>query len=448
MTLLAGTELLLAIAAVYLAAVVRFAGDLSEENGTLLLARAAVFGVAVVVAMTAMGLYQSRQRLRIEGVVVRVGIGLGIAAVATAVTYQVATPLSLGRGWWFISLLLALAFLLASRTVFARVVDREFLRRRVLVYGAGKKAASLLQLRRRSDQRGFRITAFVPAPSDTETLQDDRIDRCSCSLLEVARKHGAEEIVVALDERRGSFPTEQLLACKAVGIEVVDILTFLERESGRVMIEFMRPSWMIFSRGFTRSSSRLAVSRMLDLVASLGLLVIALPLMLMTALAILLEDGRPILYRQTRVGLHGKEFELLKFRSMVKDAERGGARWAGANDSRVTAVGRVIRRIRIDELPQLFNILKGDMRFIGPRPERPEFVAELAKKIPYYLDRHCVKPGLTGWAQLSYPYGSSEKDAFEKLQYDLYYVKYQGLVFDLMILLQTVEVVLWRKGSR
>jgi exopolysaccharide biosynthesis polyprenyl glycosylphosphotransferase len=188
---------------------------------------------------------------------------------------------------------------------------------------------------------------------------------------------------------------------------------------------------------------------MFDVAVSLALLAVTWPVMLLTALAILVEDGRPIFYRQTRVGILGREFELLKFRSMTKDAESGtGARWAQKNDSRVTKVGAVIRRVRLDELPQLFNVIRGDMRFIGPRPERPEFVEALSQKIPYYHERHCVKPGLTGWAQLCYPYGSSETDAFQKLQFDLYYVKYQSLIFDLMILLQTVEVVLWRKGAR
>jgi sugar transferase (PEP-CTERM system associated) len=252
-----------------------------------------------------------------------------------------------------------------------------------------------------------------------------------------------------MDDRRRGFPIRELLDCKSLGIDVVDILAFLERESGKVKVDLMEPSWIIFSEGFTRRGSRMAAFRLFDLGVSVTLLALSWPVMLLAALAILIEDGRPVLYRQTRVGMLGRNFELLKFRSMRKDAEiDGSARWAQLDDHRITKVGLWIRKLRIDELPQILNVIRGDMRFIGPRPERPDFVRELSEKIPYYHERHCVKPGLTGWAQLSYPYGSSERDALEKLQFDLYYVKNQSLIFDLMILLQTVEVVIWGKGAR
>jgi sugar transferase (PEP-CTERM system associated) len=306
-----------------------------------------------------------------------------------------------------------------------------------------------MQLRRRSDQRGFHIVAFVPVPGELQLIGDERIDNSRANLVELARKHDVDEIVIAMDDRRRGFPIRELLDCKFAGIDVVDILTFLERESGKVMVGLMEPSWMIFSEGFTRRSSRMAVARCVDLAAAVVGLVVGWPLMALTALAILIEDGRPVLYRQTRVGFLGEPFQLLKFRSMTKDAEkRGEARWAQRNDSRVTKVGALIRKLRLDELPQLLNIIRGDMRLVGPRPERPEFVTSLVETIPYYHERHCVKPGLTGWAQLSYPYGSSERDALEKLQFDLYYVKNQSLMFDLVILLQTVEVVIWGKGAR
>jgi sugar transferase (PEP-CTERM system associated) len=307
----------------------------------------------------------------------------------------------------------------------------------------------LLQLRRRSDQRGFKLVAFVPVPGEPHAIVDERVDCSVEDVASLARKHEADEIVIAMDDRRRQFPIKELLDCKFRGVDVIDIVAFLERESGKVKVDLMDPSWMIFSEGFTQRSSRLNIFRLFDLAASIAILLCTWWLMLLTALAILIEDGRPVLYRQTRVGLLGKEFELLKFRSMSKHAESDGkARWAERNDSRVTKVGSILRKLRIDELPQLFNVIRGDMRFIGPRPERPEFVKELSEKIPFYHERHCVKPGLTGWAQLCYPYGSSEKDALEKLQFDLYYVKNQSLIFDLMILVQTVEVVIWGKGAR
>jgi sugar transferase (PEP-CTERM system associated) len=242
----------------------------------------------------------------------------------------------------------------------------------------------------------------------------------------------------------------QLLNCRLAGVPVTDVLTFVERESGKVELSMLYPSWLIFSEDINpRGLARLA-TRLFDIAAASLLLLLASPFMLLTALAIWLESGfkGPVIYRQERVGLEGVPFTLYKFRSMRTDAEQNGAQWAQTDDPRTTHVGRFIRRSRLDELPQLFNVLKGEMSFVGPRPERPEFVDQLSKKIPYYRERHCVKPGITGWAQLCYPYGASEQDALEKLQYDLYYVKNKTVLFDMIILLQTAEVVLWRKGAR
>ena len=271
--------------------------------------------------------------------------------------------------------------------------------------------------------------------------------------LEATAQHlGIDEIVVAVKEQRGGvLPLRELLDCRLNGIEIIELATFLERETGKVYLDVLIPSWMIFSQGFRRDLIRRYSERAFDVLASLVLLVAALPLMALTVLAIKLEEGlrAPILYGQPRVGYAGRVFRVLKFRSMRVDAEKDGrARWASANDDRVTRVGRFIRKVRIDELPQLFNVLGGRMSFVGPRPERPEFVQQLAETIPYYDVRHSVKPGITGWAQLCYPYGASEKDAVEKLQYDLYYVKNHGLLFDILILLQTVEVILLGKGAR
>ncbi len=253
-----------------------------------------------------------------------------------------------------------------------------------------------------------------------------------------------------MDDRRRGFPIPELLECRLAGVDVTELLTFLERETGRVRIDVLNPSWMIFGQGFRRGPLRLFTLRTLDLCASLAVLLISAPVMILTVLAIKMEDGwrAPAFYSQERVGLGGRIFRVLKFRSMRQDAELNGAQWAQRRDPRVTRVGAVIRKLRVDELPQIFNVLRGHMSFVGPRPERPEFVAELAERIPYYIQRHCVKPGITGWAQLCYPYGSSERDALEKLQYDLYYIKNNNLLFDLAILVQTAEVVLLGKGAR
>ncbi len=252
-----------------------------------------------------------------------------------------------------------------------------------------------------------------------------------------------------MDDRRRAFPVQELLECRLSGIDVIDLVSFLERETGRVRLDVLNPSWMIFADGFRRDPLRLFSERAFDLIASIGLLLVIWPVMLIAALAIKIEDGfsAPVFYRQARVGLEGRVFQVLKFRSMSTDAELDGlARWADKDDERITRVGAVLRKMRIDEVPQIINVLTGDMSFVGPRPERPEFVAALNEKIPYYRERHCVKPGITGWAQLCYPYGSSEHDALEKLQYDLYYVKNHSLIFDVAILLQTAEVVFWGRG--
>jgi sugar transferase (PEP-CTERM system associated) len=244
---------------------------------------------------------------------------------------------------------------------------------------------------------------------------------------------------------------KELLDCRLAGIGVTEFISFMERETGRIQLDLLSPAWMIFGEGFRRDGLRLFTARALDFLASGVLVLVTSPIMLLAALAVWLEDGRKgagVLYRQNRVGYEGKVFALAKFRSMRMDAEAGGAQWASKNDPRVTRVGAVMRRTRIDELPQLLNILRGHMGFVGPRPERPEFVVQLAEKLPYYAYRHSVKPGLTGWAQINYPYGSSIEDAKQKLQYDLYYVKNHNLLFDLTILVQTVEVVLMGKGVR
>ena len=269
-----------------------------------------------------------------------------------------------------------------------------------------------------------------------------------------AQRLKVEELVVAVDERRrsesGGYPLDELLDCKLAGIRVSEDISFLERETGRLDVRSLSPGWLVFTDGFRYSPVRDAIERMFDILASSMLLLVTWPLMLLAAAAIKLEDGlrAPLIYSQERVGYGGEVFSVRKFRSMRVDAEKDGAQWAQKNDSRVTRVGGFMRKSRIDELPQILNVLVGDMSFVGPRPERPEFVEDLAKQIPYFKERHRMKPGITGWAQISYRYGASIQDAEEKLKYDLYYIKNHGLLFDLFILVRTVEIVLLGAGVR
>jgi sugar transferase (PEP-CTERM system associated) len=347
--------------------------------------------------------------------------------------------------------LLSCLLLVLLRAIASGLIDDDIFKRSVLVFGSGTNAGRIQQLRRRADQRGFKVVGYVPARNEERVIPADRLVATDKPLGELARELEIDEIVVAMDDRRQQFPLKELLDCRLAGVEITELATFLERETGKVYLDILVPSWMIFGSGFRRDVARLYSERAFDVLASLALLLIASPFMLLTMLAIKLEDGfaSPILYGQPRVGYGGRIFRVLKFRSMREDAEKDGkARWAQANDDRITRVGRLIRKTRIDELPQLLNVLRGHMSFVGPRPERPEFVKQLSETIPYYDERHAVKPGITGWAQLCYPYGASEQDAIEKLQYDLYYVKNHGLLFDVLILLQTVEVILLGKGAR
>jgi sugar transferase (PEP-CTERM system associated) len=270
------------------------------------------------------------------------------------------------------------------------------------------------------------------------------------SLMSLATRYRVQEIIIAIQERRGGcFPIQDLLECKLNGIKVTDSAAFFERERGQIRVNSLYPSWLVFGGGFDQSLLRTGIKRIFDLVASGVLLVATLPIMIITAVCILLEDGAPIFYRQERVGKSGKTFMVLKFRSMRNDAEKGGKpQWASTDDPRITGVGRIISKLRIDELPQIFNVLNGDMSFVGPRPERPYFVNQLCAEIPFYNVRHSIKPGITGWAQVRYRYGASVEDAIEKLQYDLYYVKNHSLFLDAIILIDTIEVVVLGKGGR
>jgi len=267
-------------------------------------------------------------------------------------------------------------------------------------------------------------------------------------IFSICQEREVDRIIVALDERRGKFPLEQLLFCRLKGIRIDDGVAFTEELTGKLSLENIHPSSLIFSEGFKRSSIFKSLKRALDIIVSLLSLMLFAPLILIISLAIRMDSKGPVFYRQERVGEDEKKFSLLKFRSMNVDAEENGPVWAKVDDERVTRVGQIIRKLRFDEIPQMFNVLKGEMSFIGPRPERPFFVDSLKNEIPFYSERHVVKPGITGWAQISYQYGASKEDALEKLKYDLYYIKHMSLILDLMILFETIKIVFWGKGAR
>ncbi len=410
-----------------------------------------LFAVMVIFAMAAMGLFNHRLRDRMVGIVLRITISVFAGGVLAILVLALWPGRKLPLGEILPAAAISWLFLVLVRIAARGVIDKSLFRRRVLVLGAGHNAAIILNLRRRADQRGFKLIGFVPVDGEDIRVPAERIVPVGESMRDYAVAEHIGEVVVAVEDRRRSFPLRALLECRLAGIEIVDLASFLERETGRVHLKVLSPSWLIFGGGFRNDALRRSVERLFDFIVSGLFLFLASPIMLLTALAIKLEEGHraPVFYFQDRVGFQGRIIRLCKFRSMRLDAESDGcARWATCNDARVTKVGSLIRKLHIDELPQLFNVFQGQMSFVGPRPERPEFVAQLAQSIPYYEDRHAVKPGITGWAQLCYPYGASEQDALEKLQYDLYYVKHHGLVLDILILLQTVEVIVLSKGAR
>jgi len=410
-----------------------------------------VFGFCVVLVMVAMGLFSRRLRDRTAGIVLRITVSVLIGGLGAGLLLAWSVQFGISFKYFFASLGVAWVLLVLVRSVARGLIDQDIFKQRVLVVGAGVNAALILSIRRREDQRGFKVIGCVPTPGEAIKVNPEQVLTEGGTLLQHATDHAVDEIVVAMDERRQQFPLKELLDCRMAGFTISEPITFLERETGKVHLNMLSPSWMIFGGGFRRDGIRQFSERAFDLLVSLILLVVSSPAVVLVALAIKLEDGwrAPIIYAQPRVGQDGKVFRVRKFRSMRTDAEKDGkARWASANDDRVTRVGSFIRKVRLDELPQLYNVLRGDMSFVGPRPERPEFVQHLGQSIPYYDERHSVKPGITGWAQLCYPYGASDQDAIEKLQYDLYYVKHHSLAFDLLILVQTAEVILFGKGAR
>jgi sugar transferase (PEP-CTERM system associated) len=325
--------------------------------------------------------------------------------------------------------------------------------RRILIVGTGEEAQGVANDLGAAGSARRTIVGFYPTSADTALAGSQALAAPvfpkGLSIDEVVQKYRVDEVIVAVREQRGGgVPMDQLLACRIRGIPVLDLAGFFERAKGEVPTDSLKASWLVYGHGFVQGGLRTLMKRVFDLISSSLLLVIASPVIVLTAIAIKLESAGPIIYRQERVGLGGRSFMCLKFRSMRTDAEQDGvARWATKNDSRVTRVGAFIRKMRIDELPQLVSVLKGEMSLVGPRPERPSFVAQLQQQIPFYDIRHSVKPGVTGWAQVRYSYGASVEDARRKHQFDLYYVKNNSLFLDLLVLVETVSVVLFREGA-
>jgi sugar transferase (PEP-CTERM system associated) len=424
---------------------------------------ALAFAVLIVISMAAMNVYEARMREGFSGVMLRTAVAifllgtLGMAAASYALPFTAMES----RSVLLYSSIEAFALVAGLRWLTGTLISEDALKKRVVVLGTGARAAKIAsRMRRRSDRRGFVLIGFVDMGGDDEiSAYGARVIRTTETIKDYCLENRIDEIVVAMDDRRrrdddaalAGLPLDHLLECRLSGIEVCEIQEFVEREASRLDVDLLQPYWLVFADGFISSPGRTVSKRLFDLVAASSLLLVALPVVALAVFVLWLMQLRgkgSVIYRQQRVGLDGATFNLLKLRSMAPSEDETYEEFTSLSDPRITRFGAFIRKTRIDELPQLINVLRGDMSFVGPRPERPGHVRTFEEHIPYYGQRHRIKPGITGWAQLCYPYGASIEDAKEKLQYDLYYLKNHSLLLDLIILVQTVEVVLVGEGAR
>ena len=437
-------------AAMYFGSDARFLMTASWYSEHYITLASIIFSSVMSLSCLGLGLYRRTLNWEDYNLVARTCVSFGIAVSVVVSVYYLLPEFHVARSVLVYAVFFAFLGIMITRFLFYKIVNIERLQRRILVIGSGKKANQLTMINASFIHKGFNIVGFLPMPDEISVADQSQLIRYDKKIMAIAEEYKVDEIVIALEDNRGGLPVDELLDCKMSGLTIMNIAGFYEREQGIISLNNINPSWLVFCDGFAQGDFRSLEKRFFDVFASLLLLCVAWPFMLLTALAILIESGfkAPVLYRQLRVGEKNQNFEVFKFRSMKTDAEKNGAQWAQLNDNRITRVGRVIRKCRIDELPQIFNVLRGDMSFVGPRPERPEFVQGFNERIPYYCERHRVKPGITGWAQLCYPYGADENDTIQKLQYDLYYVKNYSLFLDFSIMLNTVEVVLWGNGAR
>jgi sugar transferase (PEP-CTERM system associated) len=452
------TELLILVVSVYLGTAIRFS-DVSypfsarfERSGQFenFFLSACAYAAVMIFNMSALGMYQNSSIDDFRNTFLRLMPSLALGFGIITMIFYLVPELYFGRGILGLVIIISAIGILLSRYLFFRSAKSRLLESRVIFLGAGPLAKECSDLAlNRIHYHKYNVIGFVPMAGEDYLVPAKSMLSADESLMFLADKYNASEIIVAVQNRRGgAFPIQELLDCKLNGIEVIDAATFFEREACQIRVDSLQPSWLVFGGGFDQSFVRAFSKRAFDLVASLIIFILALPVMLITALCIFLEDRPPIFYRQERVGKNGHPFMVLKFRSMRSDAEKGKPQWASTDDPRTTRVGRIIRKLRIDELPQTLNVLKGEMSFVGPRPERPFFVQQLCAEVPYYNVRHSIKPGITGLAQVRYQYGASVEDSVQKLQYDLYYVKNNSLFLDILVLMDTFQVVLFSKGSR
>jgi sugar transferase (PEP-CTERM system associated) len=418
-------------------------------NVTALLVYSALLAILMIVINTWLGLYKSQQSRTIYQDIARALLTLYLSVPLAYIIFSFLPFAEADRSFFELTVMTAMYGMLANRIRSIHSPLPGWMINRVLILGVGERAKFVYETLLKSDPTAL-VVGFFPVQSGEEVaVPADKILSKDLPLTDMALSLNADEIVVAVVEQRGgAMPLKELLDCKLIGVQVLDLASHFEQRLGQIRLDSLRAGWLVFGDGFEQGSLRTATKRIFDFLCASLLLLLSLPVMVVTAILILIESGFPIFYRQERVGLNGRVFEVVKFRSMRTDAEKDGKpRWASSGDPRITTIGRIIRKMRIDELPQLLCVLQGDMSLVGPRPERPYFVDQLTREIPFYAVRHSVKPGVTGWAQVCYHYGASIDDSAEKLQYDLYYVKNHTLFLDMVVLFKTVGVVISAKGA-
>lgn len=461
-------EILVLMAAVYLGTAARFFSFdyISSPKFEYVFLWAFIFAMVMVFSMSALGMYQYNFKEDFRKTLLRLMPSLALGFCIITLIFYLEPDIYFGRGILAVVIVVAGVGILLTRFVFFKTFESRLLKSRIIVLGCGSLAKECSDLAMNSRHNQYDVVGFVQMQDEVCCVPSSSILTIRDSLISMVNKYNVSEIVAAVQNRRdGTFsdtgkfssftgmnnrkPIRELLECKLAGVNVIDASTFFEREASLIRLDFLQPSWLVFGGGFDQGNIRIFSKIFFDLLASLTIFMVSLPVMLITAICIFIEDRAPIFYKQERVGKDGNTFMVLKFRSMRNNAEAvGQPQWATSNDPRMTKVGRIIRKLRIDELPQILNVLKGEMSFVGPRPERPYFVKQLCEKIPYFNVRHSIKPGITGLAQVRYQYGASVDDAIQKLQYDLYYIKNNSLFLDFLILIDTLQVVLLGKGAR
>lgn len=424
--------------------------DYQSSNIITYFPKVGIFIIVMILMFYSVGIYHSRYFRNFGDSLIRFSTAIFLGILIMSSIFYLFPSVIIWRSIMLPTLMSVFFFFGFSRFMAFRVLHVDLIKRRILIMGAGEKAARIEAIENDGRAYGFHCVGYYNFSNDyPEIVSKAKLISTNAPLMDIVSAYSADEIVIAVEDRREKLPLEELMDLRMSGIKVWDFSSFVERETGAADLVTLTSGWFIFSSDFSDGPMHNAIKRLVDIAISLLLFAFVVPLVLCTAIAIRIDSSGPILLRQNRVGYMGKAFVLYKFRSMRSDAEQDGIpKWAAENDRRLTTVGAIIRRFRIDEIPQIWNVLRGDMSFVGPRPERLYFVEQLAQEIPFYNERHRVKPGITGWAQLNYSYGATHQDAWEKSKFDLYYVKYNNFFLDFAIIVQTIRVILWPDGVR